>query len=95
MFSSTAWTSCSSGLKLYFGMSHASADLPQELPTQRGKKPTFDRFRLLNLLLVLNQNQESFLREISSFAFIFLSRQNQTGKHRRRSLKRLLAGPVS
>ena len=59
------------GLKFYFGMRHASADLPQELLTQRGKKPTFDRFRLLNLVPVLNQNQESFLREISSFAFIF------------------------
>jgi hypothetical protein len=58
-------------LKLYFGMSHASVDLRQGLPTQRGKKPTFDCWRLLNLLLVLSQNQESFLREISSFALIF------------------------
>jgi hypothetical protein len=42
------------GLKLYFRVGDFAADLPQKLPTQRGKKPTFDPFWISDLFLVLS-----------------------------------------
>jgi hypothetical protein len=48
-------------LKLYFGMSRVDAELPQKFPAQRGKKPTFNPFRLSDLLLALSQDKERLL----------------------------------
>ena len=48
-------------LKLYFGMSRVNADLSAKFPVQRGKKPTFDPFRLSDLPVLLSQDKEIFL----------------------------------
>jgi hypothetical protein len=57
-------------------MRRVDADLPQKFAAQRGKKPTFDPFRLSDLLLVLSQEKESLLRQVRGFGLIF--RQGQT-----------------